>query len=229
MPALATAVIIACGGGTATNADGGPTLECSGGSTQCGDSCVVLVRDRENCGMCGNKCADGEVCSAGKCSVTCGGSTTKCGDICADVKIDPKNCGACGLPCPMGQVCSVGKCALTCGGGATMCGSVDGGTAMCVDTNTDRFNCGGCGMKCDLGSDCIMGMCELQCQKGLTKCPAPEGGIYPPDAGDAAILGGEVCTNTNIDPFNCGTCGVGCSGNKPKCVQGNCAQADAGN
>ena len=129
VPVVATLVIFACGGAKSQGNDGGPVLDCAGGSTQCGDSCVVPSRDRENCGTCGNKCADGEVCTAGKCSVTCGGTTMKCGDVCADFKIDPKNCGACGLPCPMGQVCSAGKCSLTCGGGSTMCGALDAGTA----------------------------------------------------------------------------------------------------
>ena len=74
-----------------------------------------------------------------------------------------------------------------------------------------------------------MGMCTLLCQQGLTNCPTPEAGIYPPDAGDSGILGGNECTNLNIDQFNCGACGTVCNGNKPKCVQGNCVQADAGN
>lgn len=227
LPVSATVVIFACGGGTDTG-DGGPMLDCLGGSRQCGDACVIISTDRENCGDCGNKCADGEVCAMGKCSVVCGGTTMKCGDVCADYKVDPKNCGACGLACSMGQVCSAGKCSLTCGGGSTMCGTIDGGTAMCVDTNSDRNNCGGCGMPCDLGLDCIMGMCQLQCQQGLTSCPTPDSGIYPPDAGDAAMLGPDVCTNTNIDPFNCGMCGTVCNGSKPKCSNGNCVQADAG-
>ncbi len=222
-------MIFACGGSATISDDGGPTLDCTGGSTQCGNSCVVVQRDPQNCGMCGNACPDGQVCTMGKCSVTCGGTTMKCGDTCVDFKIDPMNCGGCGAACPMGQVCSVGKCALTCGGGTTMCGAVDAGNATCVDTNADRNNCGGCGMSCDPGLDCVMGMCTLLCQQGLTNCPTPEAGIYPPGAGDAAILGGNECTNLNIDPYNCGACGTVCNGSKPKCVQGNCVQADAGN
>lgn len=73
-----------------------------------------------------------------------------------------------------------------------------------------------------------MGSCALQCQNGLSSCPTPEAGIYPLDAGDAAILGPDVCANLLVDPFNCGACGTVCSGQKPKCVSGTCAASDAG-
>jgi len=98
----------------------------------------------------------------------------------------------------------------------------------CVDTNSDRFNCGMCGNACAKGEDCIQGMCDLQCQQGLTRCPTPDAGIYPPDAGDSGLLGPEECTNINIDPFNCGSCGTRCGGGTPKCSNGVCVAADAG-
>ena len=217
------AVIFACGKTSEGNPDGAPTLECTGGSSQCGDTCVVLGRDRENCGACGTKCADGELCSAGKCGNTCTGGAVKCADKCADLKIDPANCGQCMNACAPGMVCSVGKCAVQCGGGSTQCGM------SCADVGSDRFNCGMCGVACATGEDCVQGMCELQCQQGLVRCATPDAGIYPPDAGDAAMLGPEVCTNTNIDPFNCGSCGTPCGGGKPKCLNGVCVLADAGN
>jgi len=197
-------------------------LMCLGGSVQCGDSCTIITRDRENCGQCGNKCADNQLCAQGVCSSSCTGGATMCADKCADLKIDPQNCGMCMNACAAGMVCNAGKCATQCGGGSTQC------AMSCVDTNSDRFNCGMCGMPCDVGEDCVQGSCELQCQQGLVSCPTPDAGIYPPDAGDAGMLGPNECTNTNIDPFNCGSCGTLCNGNKPKCAGAVCVAADAG-
>jgi hypothetical protein len=232
IPVVAVVLGFACGGTTnPTGNDGGPTLTCTGGSQPCGDTCVVTARDRENCGACGNACKDGELCSVGKCGFKCLGGSTQCGNVCTDLKVDPANCGGCGTTCKQNEWCSVGKCAFDCTGGTTKCGGGgDAGGGTCVSIDRDRFNCGGCGMTCDLGQDCVMGMCALQCQGGLTVCPTPEAGLYPADTGpDAALLGPEVCSNLLVDPLNCGGCGTVCSGLKPKCVSGACAQADAGN
>lgn len=230
VPAAAVALAFACGGNTTNpDTDGGVQLVCTGQSKQCGDSCVVIARDTQNCGACGNACKDGELCSLGVCAYKCQGGATKCGDGCTDPKVDPQNCGTCGNACKANEVCNAGKCSFDCTGGTTKCGGGgDGGVGgSCVMTDRDRFNCGGCGTACDLGQDCVMGMCALQCQTGLTVCPTPEAGLYPPDA--AQTIGPEICANLLVDALNCGACGTVCNGAKPKCVAGACAQADAGN
>jgi hypothetical protein len=101
--------------------------------------------------------------------------------------------------------------------------------AGCVDTNSDRFNCGGCGNTCDTANDCVDASCELECQQGLTLCATPDAGLYPSDGGDAAMIGPNLCTDTQIDPYNCGTCGIVCALLTPKCSKGACIAADAGN
>ncbi len=41
---------------------------CKEGLTECGDLCVDLASDPDNCGECGRRCPDGAVCSGGECS-----------------------------------------------------------------------------------------------------------------------------------------------------------------
>lgn len=148
--------------GSSTTADSGSTADagptCTGSKTICGDSCVDLELDRENCGACGKSCGPSEVCSQGSCALTCGGGTTKCGASCVDTKTDEKNCGACGTVCGAGQTCSAGADggagACVCGAGFTNCGGV------CVDTKADDTNCGACGVVCGTGKECAAGTCE---------------------------------------------------------------------
>jgi Stigma-specific protein, Stig1 len=214
--ALSSLLLFGCSPGGST-----PTFTCPTGSTACGDSCVVIARDPQNCGACGTACPTGLVCTQGQCLLNCLGGATKCGDTCTDTKVDSQNCGACGTACPTGEYCSGSKCGSTCGSGTTMC------DAGCVDTKSDRFNCGTCGTACDVAADCVQSTCSLQCQQGLTLCPTPDAGLYP-DGGDAAVIGPNLCADTAIDPFNCGTCGTVCNGSTPKCSQGVCVAADAG-
>jgi hypothetical protein len=43
------------------------TLTCLTGRTACGDKCVFLSSDENNCGACGKRCAQGQVCVSGRC------------------------------------------------------------------------------------------------------------------------------------------------------------------
>src|SRR5262245_19219544 len=69
------------------------------GQTVCDGKCVVTKRDPENCGMCGKKCKEGEVCVQGGCALQCGGGSTKCNSVCVSTQADPANCGMCGNKC----------------------------------------------------------------------------------------------------------------------------------
>jgi hypothetical protein len=59
---------------------------CSADSTACGDGCVDLQTDPQNCGACGNKCTG--LCSAGKCTAGCApgpeNTLAKCSDGCSN-------------------------------------------------------------------------------------------------------------------------------------------------
>ena len=85
-------------------------LQCSGGSTKCGNACVNTQNDPGNCGACGVTCPAGQVCSSGQCGLVCAGGTTKCGNACVSTQNDPANCGACGTVCAAGKACVSGTC-----------------------------------------------------------------------------------------------------------------------
>jgi hypothetical protein len=102
--------------------------ECStlGGWNQpraCGSRCVANT-DPENCGACGKRCANDEICT------TSGGGSTEhpicipcakaglasspkllCGPHkCVAPNSDPRNCGGCNKKCALGQSCVNGAC-----------------------------------------------------------------------------------------------------------------------
>ncbi|MBI4702949.1 MAG: hypothetical protein HY744_17675, partial [Deltaproteobacteria bacterium] len=152
--------------------------------------------DPANCGGCGVACPQGQVCSAGQCSLVCTGGSTKCGGKCVDVQTDPANCGGCGAACAPAQICAAGQCALVCVGGTVKC------SGKCVDTQTDAANCGSCDNACPPGQICTAGQCALVCAGGTTKC-------------------GNKCVDTQVDPANCGGCNSAC-GNSEICSAGKC-------
>jgi hypothetical protein len=186
---------------------------CGTDSTLCGSTCTALARDPQNCGACGTKCKDTEVCSMGKCALACGTGTLRCLNICVDAQSDPGNCGNCGVKCMQGEVCSMGKCAPSCAPATSPCGSA------CKDMQVDRTNCGACAAMCGAGEECVSGKCQLVCQTGLVSCPNNYG-----DAGvtDAGTIGPTVCVDTWIDRYNCGGCGTVCPPSAPMCRFGKC-------
>ncbi len=178
------------------NGTGGDVDICPGG-TICNDVCTQTDFDPNNCGACGTKCAEGEVCSMGQCGLQCSGGTTKCGDLCVNIANNPAHCGQCDNACAEKEVCANGTCGLTCEeGGGTNC------SGICVNTDTDVNNCGACANVCPSGEVCIGGACQLDCVGGTTNC-------------------GGNCVDTNTDPANCGTCGNVCKAGDV-CSQGGC-------
>ncbi|MGH2551235.1 MAG: hypothetical protein ACRDHN_17755, partial [Thermomicrobiales bacterium] len=79
---------------------------CPGGGELCGTTCIDTVNDRNNCGSCGNVCANGVPCIAGNC--ICPPGYNLCSDGCKDLASDPQNCGSCGTVCA--TTCSNGAC-----------------------------------------------------------------------------------------------------------------------
>jgi hypothetical protein len=91
-----------CGASATCNSDGGVTY------------CANLTTDNANCGVCGENCPSGQVCSDGSCEVTCGSLTTCTPDggvpYCANLSSDNANCGACGNVCSAVTLCTGGQC-----------------------------------------------------------------------------------------------------------------------
>ena len=73
--------------------------ECDIGTSQCGDECVNVDFDEDNCGACGVECDPGELCAFGVCEETCEPPLIDCGGSCVDPSSDPQNCGGCGNVC----------------------------------------------------------------------------------------------------------------------------------
>lgn len=83
-------------------------IQCATGTVRCGDTCVAIQTDNNNCGACGAACSGGNVCVAGGC--TCPVGQGICSGICSNVASDPNNCGFCGVRCSQGQACNQGVC-----------------------------------------------------------------------------------------------------------------------
>ncbi len=70
----------------------------------CDSQCTNLLRDQNNCGMCGVACAEGEACRRGKCGAPCPAGQTFCDGYC----VMGDSCGtACG---GADQQCFAGGC-----------------------------------------------------------------------------------------------------------------------
>src|ERR1051326_346779 len=63
---------------------------CGDNSVSCNGNCTVLARDPLNCGTCGAKCKDNEVCSMGRCALACGPGTLRCLNICVDSRSEER-------------------------------------------------------------------------------------------------------------------------------------------
>ncbi|MSP26299.1 MAG: hypothetical protein EXR75_14315 [Myxococcales bacterium] len=207
------------GGGT-----GGGAEACQGGLLACGTSCVDARVDPENCGKCGDACAEGEVCSLGTCGLTCGGGLTLCVvapeasptdppvPMCIETSANPSHCGACNAPCATGEVCQAGACATECVGGTTKC-QVGDAAPVCVDTALDPSHCGDCTTACAAGQVCQAGACVTECVGGTTKCEDPNKV--------------ELCVDVQSNTAFCGDCMTVCAAGEI-CSAGKCALSCVG-
>ena len=92
-------------------------VPCPTGGLHCDGACVDVVSGTDHCGTCGNACATGGTCNAGRC--VCPVGLIPCDGACVDLSSDPAHCGVCGDACLEGGRCSDGQCA--CLAGATVC------------------------------------------------------------------------------------------------------------
>jgi hypothetical protein len=143
-------------------------------------------------------------------------------------------CSRCG-----GSIClsdgGCGQCLgdVDCGGGTPQCDTTTNVCVLCVPGANDKCPAehycqaspATCVQGCKSGPSCISGTCSANhecapcaadgecaagriCQQG--QCSAPCSASNPCAApGTCCSL---HCTNTRLDPFNCGACGVACSG-----------------
>jgi Cys-rich repeat protein len=204
-----------CAGGVCNGA-------CDPGYSDCNmnlasDGCEVnTLTDKANCGGCGAACSMNNMatvaCTNGACTGTCNTGFADCNmnlasDGCeVNTFTESANCGGCG------KVCSSTHIAVpTCLGGACN-GACDAGWADCNNDKlrdgcetsvvSDVANCGLCGGACSANNiamvSCANGVCNGACNAGYADCDL-----------NKLFNGCEV--NTNMDPANCGGCGLACS------------------
>src|SRR5215472_16073742 len=87
---------------------------CTMGQEPCGQTCVDLASDSNDCGACGNACPTEHFCKGATCVTCADGNRTSCNGVCADLLSDPAHCGNCSTSCPNGTMCDSGACVETC-------------------------------------------------------------------------------------------------------------------
>lgn len=183
--------------------------DCAEGQTRCGDECLTphdLDVDDLNCGSCGNRCIEAELCVQGECIC----NDTICDGECVDLSLYPDDhCGSCGNTCEEPTPhCDRGQC--------TACPASDcSGTCTVIDTDPD--NCGECGRSCGVGAVCLRGECAypdaFACEP---PCDAHAGWLCCPRPGGSP----DQCVHIEDDDNHCGGCGISCA--PPGCAGGFC-------
>ncbi|MBN2193293.1 MAG: hypothetical protein JW751_10795 [Polyangiaceae bacterium] len=167
----------------------GAPVGCPDGQTDCGGVCVDTQGSSANCGVCGNACPSGTVCSAGSCTADgCGDGLTQCGADCVNTQIHNSHCGGCDQPCTGNWLCANGSCSA-CVTGLTLC------SGECVSLASDAGHCGSCDNACTANAICAAGVCTVP-ETPVTECE------------DHQYLCDDVCVNHSS--INCGACGVVC-------------------
>lgn len=186
---------------------------CDSNRRCCGETCIDVLTDPKNCGICGVACPDGIACVDGKCDVK---PTCQCSD---------------------GKVCDEnGDCVVKCG--SSLCRpdeSCCGNTCTTLDTVK---HCGSCDNACQGNAPfCQYGACADKCSPQTCEAQSAQCGIVNDGCGNALDCGscadGKVCTsNQCVDACtprtcenehkNCGTIDDGCGG-KLNC--GSCSGA----
>jgi hypothetical protein len=138
-----------------------PGLVCSG-------VCTSVLYNTNNCGDCGVKCGQGQLCNFGKCYTP-------------DLMNDPENCGTLHHECPTPpntviRTCYQGQCSFSeCKPSFRFCGDYAEG---CVSMYNDKDHCGSCNKVCGADQWCNRTYCEsgkMPGNCGYINCP---NGLY---------------------------------------------------
>lgn len=125
---LAVGLAVAVAGcSSKNNTNGGPFVNpCASGQMQCGDTCLDVLSDSNNCGGCGIPCLGGQVCQNGTCAcasgIMCNGACLASGS-CGDASGGSTGSGGTPVDGGMGGAGAVGGVSGAAGGPGT------GGTA----------------------------------------------------------------------------------------------------
>ncbi len=196
---------------------GGTGPDCDSPQVCCGEVCVSVNVDPDNCGFCGNVCGPHSSCHGGTCHCdfpygNCNGDWADGCEV--DTLVDLLHCGGCGQPCPAGvhadRNCVNGVCRYACDSGWDDC---DADPATCeTDVQSDDANCGGCGLRCGARARCIDGDCV--CDQGWGDCNRSQTDGCETDLDESA--------------YHCGGCDQPClddAHSTAQCVNGTCQRS----
>lgn len=195
--------------------------QCAAGYAQCGNSCVDLSTDPQNCGACGHACAAGVACAGGVCAGVpvsgsgdaSVGSTADGGgrDAGADgpASADSPAADAPGADAPSSDDSPSDAQSL---------GDSPSADAPAVDASADSSGGGSldgnsCSPPFNTPDHC--GDCATTCSGATPICSPTEGGpnVCAAQCDSPYVACGNLCLDTSRDPDNCGACGFVCASN----------------
>ena len=192
---------------------------CAPGFERCAFDCVDTQADPRFCGGCLTSCLPGEVCEAAIC-VDPGDCRTN-GVSCTGFTYCDQSTGDCLRGCSqdaqctgMNEVCDMILHECVCRVGFHDCAGV------CV-SDADVATCGTSCVPCPAPQGsvpiCAAGVCDFVCSDGLERCGSDcvDTQTDPRFCGDCitSCPAGEVCeAGACLDPGDCRTNGIGCSG-----------------
>ena len=229
----------------------GQDCKCLQGFKDCGNGCVDVLTDPNNCGTCGHVCGNNAKCSNGSCFCNDGysrcfknGQNVICGieQECHESNY-PEHCGAKGMAndpdifsdnylgktCQNNEICFKENGDWTCGckDNRFICGD------KCIDPMSDLTYCGA--DDCNSGINCTVDGMTTRCQEGRCVCENGinlrfAGVLKTPEDGKKYIINSKNFSNYEFSHFDCidinsnsDCCGTDCAvcGTKV-CNNGTC-------
>ena len=218
---------------------------CDSNRRCCGETCIDVLTDPKNCGICGVACPDGIACVDGKCDVKptcqcsdgkvcdengdcvvkCGSSLCRpdescCGNTCTTLDT-VKHCGSCDNACQgNAPFCQYGACAdkcspQTCEAQSAQCGTVNDGCGNALD-------CGSCadGKVCT-SNQCVDACTPRTCENEHKNCGTIDDGcggkLNCGSCSGAKECKNNVCTNPECKPKTCAEQGKKCGSTSDGC------------
>ena len=218
---------------------------CDSNRRCCGETCIDVLTDPKNCGICGVACPDGIACVDGKCDVKptcqcsdgkvcdengdcvvkCGSSLCRpdescCGNTCTTLDT-VKHCGSCDNACQgNAPFCQYGACAdkcspQTCEAQSAQCGTVNDGCGNALD-------CGSCadGKVCT-SNQCVDACTPRTCENEHKNCGFIDDGcggkLNCGSCSGAKECKNNVCTNPECKPKTCAEQGKKCGSTSDGC------------
>jgi hypothetical protein len=164
------------------------------------------------------QCAgNNEVCDTANHECVCAGGFERCEETCADTQSNPAFCGDCGTSCQSGQVCEDGSCfdpgdCRTNGVGCSGFSYCDPSSGACLPGCSSSEQCGmGNNEVCDKAKhECVCAASFDPCEGGCVDTQSnPD---FCGDCGTSCPTGHLCEGGACVNPADCRTNGVGCSG-----------------